>query len=159
VAGATSSPPSTFERYVSAWQAGDTAAATPLFADPAAASRLEAEWVAADDGVAGRIRALSDAEPGWGLDRDHPESNLRFVYHAGDPLPGAHGVSFDVQVVRTITVPTTFFGLVPASRSETRVVDTIGRADVIRRPLAGPLAFTGASVWLIDRVTLDLESP
>jgi hypothetical protein len=37
------------------------------------------------------------------------------------------------------------------------VVDTVGQVDVVRLPLTGPLAFTGASVWLIERVVFDSE--
>jgi hypothetical protein len=155
VAGATSSPSATFQRYVEAWQSGDAAAAASLFVEPEDAARLAEDWEAEGLGMAERIRALADADPDWELDREHPERNLRFDYQPGSPLAGTDRVTFDVQVVRRVTVPTTFLGLVPASRSETMVVDTIGHADLVRRPLTGPLAFTGASLWLIDGVTLD----
>jgi hypothetical protein len=159
VAGATSSPASTFERYVGAWQEGDPVAAAHLFAEPIDAAALGDAWERQDRGMAGRIGALADADPGWELDRQHPERNLRFDYHPGDPVAGADVVRFDIQVIRRISVPTTFFGLVPASRSETRVVDTIGQADLVRRPVGGLLGFAGASVWLIERVTFDTEAP
>jgi hypothetical protein len=155
VAGALSSPAATFERYVGAWRAGNPDAAAALFAEAPDPVRLAAEWTADDRGVMERIRALADADPRWDLDREHPERNLRFDYHAGDPVPGADRVRFDVQIVRRVSVPASFFGLMPATRQETRVVDTVGQVDLLRRDLGGPLAFTGASVWLIERVVFE----
>jgi hypothetical protein len=155
VAGSLSSPASTFERYVGAWQAGTPGAAAALFADAPDPVRLAADWMADDREVRDRIRALADADPSWDLDREHPERNLRFDYHAGDPVPGAQRVRFDVHVVRQVSVPTSFFGLMPATRQETRVVDTVGQVDLLRRSISGPLAFTGASVWLIERVAFE----
>jgi hypothetical protein len=157
VAGAESSPASTFERYVGAWREGDSGAAARLFAEPPDIFQLETAWEAQDRSVVGRIGRLAEADPGWELDREHPERNLRFDYHPGDLLAGVDHVRFDVQVVRRVQVPTSFFGVVPATRSETRVVDTVGQVDVVRLPLTGPLAFTGASVWLIERVVFDSE--
>jgi hypothetical protein len=57
-----------------------------------------------------------------------------------------------MHVVRQVIVPTTFFGVVPASRTEARIVDTVGQALLVRRSIDGPLAATGAAIWLIDSI-------
>lgn len=155
ISGAQASPASTFERYVGAWRHGDAGAAIGLFATPTNATALGARWTLESRLIADRINALADANPEFGLDTAKPEANLRFDLHDEDAVdtdPGEGPVQFDVNVVRQVSLPTTFFGLVPASRTETRNVETVGRAMLVRRLIDGPLAATGASVWVIESI-------
>jgi hypothetical protein len=154
VAGATASPAATFQHYVGAWRAGDAAAALALFDGPRDAAALAAEWDGQRAAIAARISELARADPQWRLDRDDPGSNLRFDLHAGDAAAAEDRVRFDIHVVRQVAVATTFLGLVPASRSETRVVETIGQAALVRRSAAGSLGAAGASVWLIESLVI-----
>jgi hypothetical protein len=156
--GAQASPAATFERYVGAWRHDDADSAVGLFAQPPRASALADRWEVQERLIADRIDALADADPEFRLDTENPETNLRFDLHdPGVTGGGAGPVQFDVHVVRQVSVPSTFFGLVPATQTETRIVDTVGSATLIRRPIDGALAATGASVWLIDRISFTGE--
>ena len=156
--GAEASPAATFQRYIGAWHHDDAAAAVGLFAQPPDAPTLVGQWEAQESFIAARIDELADANPEFSLDTENPDTNLRFDLHdqaAADS--GASPVQFDIHVVRQVSLPTTFFGLVPATRTETRIVDTVGSATLVRRPLDGALAATGASVWLIEGVSFTGE--
>jgi hypothetical protein len=152
VGGTTASPAATLSRYVTAWETHHPENATALFAAPIDGSSLLAAWVSDDRTVVEDVEAAAVANPGFELDERHPYTDLRFEYH---DTAGAAGdeVVLDIQIVRLATVPTSLFGLLPATRSETRTVATIGQAVLVRRP-ASPATIAGASVWLIDRVTL-----
>ena len=151
--GSTASPSATFARYVSAWETRHPENATALFVTPRDAASLSAAWTADDRAVLESIEAVVAANPTWDLDERHPYANLRFVYHDGAAPASGDRVVLDVEIVRLATLPTSFFGLFPATRSETQPVATIGQAVLVRRP-AGALPVAAASVWLIESVTL-----
>jgi hypothetical protein len=158
VGGSTASPAATLSRYVTAWETHHPENATALFATPIDGSSLSAAWVSDDRTVVGAVEAAALANPAFELDDRHPFSDLRFVYRdaaggATDSSDSRDEVVLDIQIVRLATVPTSLFGLLPATRSETRTVATIGQAVLVRRPASAP-SIAGASVWLIDRVAL-----
>lgn len=159
-AGAQASPAATFERYIGAWRHNDPAAAVGLFAQPIDPLTLVARWEAQEKLIAARVETIAEADPEFSLNRQDPDTNLRFELHvpeAGDATSAGGPVEFDVHVVRQVTVPSTFFGLVPASRTETRIVETVGDATLVRRPLEGPLAGTGAFLWVIQSINFNGE--
>lgn len=151
-AAGNESPAATFQRYVGAWRHGDAAAAASLFAQPLDSGMVKATWERQERLISQRIAALADADPEFSLDRVNPETNLRFDLHdpGNGPATAVGRVQFDVHVVRQVTVPSTVLGIVTASRTEIRVVETIGQALLVRRPLQGALAATGAGAWFIE---------
>jgi hypothetical protein len=151
--GSTASAAATFARYVSAWETSHPENATALFVTPRDAASLAAAWTADNRAVLDRVESIGTANPTWDLDERNPYANLRFVYHDGTAPDGADRALLDVEIVRLATLPTSFFGLFPATRSETQSVATIGQAVLVRRP-AGGLPIAAASVWLIESVTL-----
>lgn len=155
--GAEASPAATFQHYIGAWRHDDAGAAVGLFAQPPQAAELADRWEEQEQLIAARVDALADADPEFSLDTENPDTNLRFDLHDSVGDGGAGPVQFDVHVVRQVSVPSTFFGLVPATRTETRIVDTVGTATLIRRPIDGLLAASGASVWLIQQVAFTGE--
>lgn len=152
--GRTSSATATFHNYVSAWENDDIDGAKGLFMTPRDTSSLTATWKDDAQTVAEAVDNLADAEPEWELDAEHPYTNLRFAFHDGDPPPGADRVTLDIQIVRLASVPSTFFGLFPSTRSETQVVATLGQATLVRVPAGVWLPLGSASIWLIESVTL-----
>ncbi len=151
--GTTASPTATFARYVSAWETRHPENAIALFVSARDAASLSAAWTADDRAVLEEVEAISAANPTWDLDERHPYANLRFVYHDGDEPASPDRALVDIEIVRLATLPTTFFGLFPATRSETQPVATIGQAVLVRRPAAVP-SLASASVWLIESVSL-----
>lgn len=159
-AGSQASPAATFERYVGAWHHDDAGAAVGLFAQPPQASVLADRWELEENLVAARITELADADPEFSLDKENPDTNLRFDLHDPDGVDSDAGpgpVQFDVHVVRQVSLPSTFFGLVPSTRTETRIVDTVGSVTLIRRSVDGLFAAAGASVWLIESISFSGE--
>jgi hypothetical protein len=155
VGGATASPAATFQRYVDAWEGGHPDDATALFSAAPGRQDLADEWQAQHAWISGRVGALAAASPEWSLDEENPEANLRFTQSSAAATgSGTDQARFDIQIVRQVTVPTTFLGLLPATQTETRVVETIGSASLVRTPLDGPLSFLQPSVWLIESVTI-----
>jgi len=151
--GSTASPTATFARYVSAWETRQPENATALFVTPRDPASLSAAWTADDRAVLEELESVVAANPTWDLDERHPYANLRFVYQDGAAPASGDRVVLDVEIVRLATLPTSFFGLFPATRSETQPVATIGQAVLVRRP-AGALPVAAASVWLIESVNL-----
>lgn len=158
IGGSTSSPSATFARYVSAWETRDPGSATALFATPRDATALAAAWASDDQAIRESVEAVAASNPEWDLDEVHPYANLRFVYHDGAAAGSPDRVVLDVEIVRLATVPTSFFGLFPSTRSETQPVGTIGQAVLVRRPSTA-LPFADASVWLIESVDLEGGRP
>ena len=154
IGGSTASPAATFARYIGAWETHHPEIATDLFVTPRDAETLSAAWQVDDGTVVERVDAASASNPTRDLDEDHPFSNLRFVYQAGSSASSGDRAVLEVQIVRLATVPTTFFGLFPATRSETQTVATIGQAVLVRHPTTA-LSIAAASVWLIESVTID----
>jgi len=153
VGGSTASPSATFERYVTAWETGHPENATALFVTPRDAASLSAAWTSDDRAVLEGVEAVVASNPTWDMDERHPFANLRFVDHDDSVAESGDRVVLDIEIVRLATVPTSFFGLFPATRSETQAVATIGQAVLVRRP-ANALPVVAASVWLIESVTL-----
>jgi hypothetical protein len=151
--GSTASPGATFARYVSAWETRHPENATGLFVTPRDAASLLAAWTADDRAVLERVESVVAANPAWDLDERRPYANLRFVYHDGAAPASGERAVLDIEIVRLATLPTSFFGLFPATRSETQAVATIGQAVLVKRP-AGGLPIVAASVWLIESITL-----
>jgi hypothetical protein len=154
VAGALASPAATFQRYVGAWQRDDVAAAAPLFATPEVAQQLTARWSTEDKLITSRVAALNAANPKLDLNAQDPRSNLRFV----EQPVSADAAAFEVQVVHDVSVPSTFLGFIPASRTETQVLAVLGHVTLGRYPIEGPLATTGAGIWQINGATFDGEA-
>ena len=71
------------------------------------------------------------------------------------PAPGAAvpgQADYVVQVVRQAQLPTTLLGL-HTTRSETQVVDVVGRVHIVERASGTDLPLLGRPlVWLIDDV-------
>jgi hypothetical protein len=153
VGGSTASPSATFARYVSAWEARHPENATALFVTPRDAASLSAAWAADDRTVGESVEALSASNPTWDLDERNPFANLRFVYQDGSSAASGDRVVLEVDIVRLATVPASFFGLVPATRSETQSVARIGQAVLVRRPTT-TLLIANASLWLIESVSI-----
>jgi hypothetical protein len=155
IAGALSSPAATFQRYVGAWQHGDVKAAAPLFASPELYAQMTARWNSENKLISQRVAALNSADPDLELNPQDPRSNLRFVEQ---PIT-AETASFEVQVVHDVSVPGTFLGFIPASRTETQVLAVLGHVSLARYPVTGYLADTGAGIWQIDGVRFEGEDP
>jgi len=153
VGGSTASPSATFARYVSAWEARHPENATALFVTSRDAASLSTAWTADDRTVVESVEAASASNPTWDLDERNPFANLRFVYQAGSSAASVDRVVLEVDIVRLATVPASFFGFFPATRSETQSVATIGQAVLVRRPTTS-LPIANASVWLIESVAI-----
>jgi hypothetical protein len=153
VAGALSTPTATFQRYVGAWQHHDTAATSILFASPELAAQQAARWTSEDDLVDKRVQSLEHDDPSLDLNADDPRSNLRFMVQSEN----AETATFEVEVVHDVTVPGTFLGFIPASRTETQVLAVLGHVDLARHQVTGWLAPTGAGIWQIEAVRFDGE--
>ena len=166
--GATASPESTLQRYVSAWELGRPDRATALFVEPIAPPALTALW---DDDTAvltAQVAGLAGSHPDWHLDVLQPYRDLRFEPAApGEgaspttgPDPPSDAAAYAVEVVRLARLPTTFLGFIPSSRTETVVVAVVGSITIVKRPAGVTLpAFSDAAVWLIDRVDIDGPAP
>jgi hypothetical protein len=155
IAGALSSPAATFQRYVGAWQHDDVKAAAPLFATPELYAQMTARWGSEDKLISERVEALNEATPDLNLNAQDPRSNLRFVEQ---PI-SAESASFEVQVVHDVSVPGTFLGFIPASRTETQVLAVLGHVTLGRYPIDGYLADTGAGIWQINGASFSGEEP
>jgi hypothetical protein len=158
VGGHGSSPTSTVEAYMEAWESNRPDLAVGLFPDGARswASSLPTLW-AAD---LSRIHTLVDQGrttygPTSGLDPDHPFLSLRVeavppaAQFGGSPGgPDPVQPAFEVQVVRTEQFQSTLLGLIPTTGERTVVV-----APVLYMELA-PQAATGtalhADAWRIQ---------
>ncbi len=151
--GRTASPAGTFERYVTAWETSDPAAAAGLFVSPRDPAGLAAQWKSDTSVIRERVGDMAEAQPEWDLDTLHPYTNLHFEFRGGPPQDGDSRVTMDIQIVRVASVPGTFFGILPSMSSETEVVATVGQATLVRIPWAGPLPLD-ASIWLIESVRL-----
>jgi hypothetical protein len=156
-AGSLASPAATLERYVGAWQHGDTAGAVRLLAQPRDEGALAADWEFEDAVIAKRVKVLGTADARLGLDIDHPDQNVRFEAEPGDPSGGADPdiAMFEIQIVHSVSVRSTFLGIVPTSRTETRVLEVLGTAIVVRRDVPGLAAAVGASEWLLQDVVFE----
>jgi hypothetical protein len=155
IAGAMSSPAATFQRYVGAWQHDNVAAAAPLFATPELYAQMTARWTTEDSLISKRVAELNANDPDLDLNAQDPRSNLRFVEQPVTP----ESASFEVQVVHDVTVPGTFLGFIPASRTETQVLAVLGHVTLARYPITGYLSETGAGIWQINGVSFVGEQP
>ena len=61
-------------------------------------------------------------------------------------------------MVHDVSVPGTFLGFIPASRTETQVLAVLGHVSLARYPVTGYLADTGAGIWQIEGVRFDMRS-
>ena len=151
--GAEASPAATFQRYVGAWRHDDAEArrsACSRNRHGRRRSRIGGRSRSASSPTASTPSPMRIPSSAWTRRTRTPTCASTCTTGVTDG--GAGPVQFDVQVVRQVSVPSTFFGLVPATRTETRIVDTVGSATLIRRPVDGLLAASGASVWLIQQV-------
>ena len=131
VAGALSTPAATFQRYVGAWQHDD--ARQPLSCSPRPELDAQRRPAGPARTTRRRTRAASTRRPGLDLNAQDPRSNLRFVEQ---PELGGDG-TFEVEVVHDVSVPGTFLGFIPASRTETQVLAVLGHVDLARYPITG----------------------
>lgn len=155
-AGSLASPAATFERYVGAWQHHDATDAVGLFANPPLAVALAADWRTEDQAIATRVARLAAADRRLDLDTVHPQANLRFVLGASPPTPGGDATvrRFDIQIVHQVSVPGSFLGILPASHTETRVLEVVGSAVLVRQSPGGLADAIGASEWRIQAVSI-----
>jgi len=148
--GREATPGGTVEQYVHAWLASQPGVATRLFVTPPTEEALAATWRSDSERL--RSRLGPDAA---GIDLDDTFDDLRFesvesTASAGDT------VTIELLLVERARVPTTVFGVLPASVPETRVVAVVGRA-ILRRVPVGPslLVLPAAGAWHLERMEVD----
>ena len=150
VGGTTASPAATLQRYVSAWETGQPGRATGLFSSPHDSTAVADRWAADTAAITSLVDRLAEQHDDWDLDTLRPYRDLRFV-----PAPGRGGpgqADYEVQVVRQAQLPTTLLGL-HTTRSETQVVDVVGRVRMVSRASGADLPLLGQPyVWLIEDV-------
>ena len=116
---------------------------------------MTARWNSENTLISERVAALNSADPDLDLNAQDPRSNLRFV----EQPVSADSATFEVQVVHDVSVPGTFLGFIPASRTETQVLAVLGHVSLARYPITGYLADTGAGIWQINGASFDGEQP
>ena len=148
--GATAGPEATLQRYVSAWETNQPERAAVLFATPHDPSGVADQWALDTAAIAAHVNELAEQHDEWDLDTLRPYRDLRFAPVAR--RPGSGRADYVVQVVRQAQVATTFLGL-PATRSETQVIDVVGSLSIVERASGAALPLTGQpNVWLIEDV-------
>ncbi|CAN5590422.1 hypothetical protein BH20CHL6_BH20CHL6_00650 [soil metagenome] len=158
-AGSAASPAATLERYVSAWREGRTAVAEGLFVEPTSGSALVRVWAEDDTYLRDRVSALADqidADGGpdaeGGLDAERPFESLQFV--AVQEAIDDRSASFEMTIVRRVTVDSTFLGIFPAAALETQPMEVVGRIELRLVPRGpGPLEALD-EVWRLQSVSV-----
>jgi hypothetical protein len=143
VGGRHGSPGATAQAYMEAWESNQPAAATALYAYPAATSDMSALWQRQrswlDDAIStGRATYGDDS----GLDPDRPFNSLRVTQ--------VNPTTFAVELVRTERYQTTLLGLVPTAGQRTVVVSPVVTISLVEDAVLG--TWLPSSAWRIENV-------
>jgi hypothetical protein len=154
--GTTAGPDASLQRYVSAWETSRPERAAALFTTPRDTAAMADQWALDTATIAALVDRLAEQHDDWDLDTLRPYRDLRFEPVAGSA--GSGQVDYVVQVVRQAQLPTTFLGF-PTTRSETALVDIVGRLSIVERASGAALPLLGQPhVWLIEDVHIGPDS-
>jgi len=161
VLGPAAAPDAALAQYVTAWRAGRSADAAPLFATAIDPGAVSAAWQRQGPRLRNDlVVAAAAAGPGSGIDPGQPFDSLRYDWVEPSAGAGADTGLLEIRVVRTRSVRDTIFGLVPATHDELVPVLDIGSVTLRLVTTAGPLPGVPVAHWRIDRVSaLDEELP
>jgi hypothetical protein len=154
--GSLGAPATTLGRYVSAWEAGDSAEAAELFATPMSTAQIEAMWAVQNAYLEQQVlAAFEQYGPLSGIDPDEPFNSLRFTE---EEATSADVSTVAVELVRRQRVESLLLGFIPTATQVTVVVEQIGTITLNALPDAPPTWLagfsSGARVWLIETVDL-----
>jgi hypothetical protein len=159
--GASASASATTERFVDAWRRGRPEVAAALLVEDGGAAALAARWTETDAVIRRQLADLSASlGPGSGLDLEQPFTNLEFRVSSAPPVGDGAAAVARIDVVRHVSVRSTFLGLFPTAVQQTEVLDEIGTIELVSVPLVpafGLPDWPATRVWRI--AALRLEAP